>query len=658
MNRGTLWIVLLSICALAVAGCGGSSHRVTITTAPSTLAAGASSNVVAVTSHDSSDQINWSCAPSGACGSFNPTPTQSGTGSTYTAPPVAPSGGSVMITATSTDHPSRSDTVSIAITGVAAQNFVFSATGEENTTFDLYSIAGVVAIASDGSGTVVGGEQDYNDGDVNTSPQPSGDAITGGSLVMAGDGSGNGVLTLITNNSALGVEGTETFAVVFANNNHALIVQFDGSATSSGSMDLQTATSAPAGSFAFTASGLEPSDGGSVLVGFGGVLAIDGSGNVTGFFDENNGGLVTMNNSIPAGSAASAPDSFGRGIVTGATGADSAFNYYVVGPEVIRVIDVGTTSTAIGSAYGQGTSAGTFTSGSIGASVFSVANSEDLYAGVGEISNGGVIPTVKRNTQTHIPQGGVPCSGAGAGVSCEFDGVADVNELQTVLLPAQEFTGSFSISAAGNGFIAIDDGDLADIVTLGVYVVDPTLNILDPNDTTDSLGGALVSEMDANLVGTGSLVPQPSGIDPADFSGPYAFGAQGDTADDEDEFDFVGAAVVNTDGGSFSGVGALSDPFAALSTGGQSTNATFNGVVAADIDNSGRFTIAPLTIAASDESFDTVTPTVTVYEANASQFVWIEMDTDSFWSGPLETSTVFSDDAVKRAKAKAKTKKH
>ncbi len=129
MNRGTLWIVLLSVCALAVAGCGGSSHRVTITTAPTTLAAGTSSNVVAVTSHDSSDQINWSCAPSGACGSFNPTPTPSGTGSTYTAPPVAPSGGSVMITATSTDHPSRSDTVTIAITGVAAQNFVFFAVG-------------------------------------------------------------------------------------------------------------------------------------------------------------------------------------------------------------------------------------------------------------------------------------------------------------------------------------------------------------------------------------------------------------------------------------------------------------------------------------------------------------------------------------------------
>jgi hypothetical protein len=653
MRRASLWIVVLSACALAVAGCGGSSHRVTITTSPTTLAAGSSSSVVAVTSHDSSDQINWTCAPSGACGSFNPAQTPSGTGSTYTAPPVAPSGGSVMITATSMDHPTRSDTVSVTITGVAAQNFVFSATGEEDSG-DVYSIAGVVAIAEDGSGDVVGGEQDFNDGDVNTSPQPSGDAITGGSLVMADDGSGNGILTLITNNAALGDEGTETFAVVFANANHALIVQFDGSATSFGSYDLQTATSVSAGSFAFTASGL---DAGGLDIGFGGVFAIDASGNVTGFFDESDGGVVTTNNAIPAGAAASASDSFGRGIVTGATGADSAFNFYVVGPEVIRVIDVNTVSTAIGSVYGQGSSAGAFTSASIGPSVFSVANSEDVYAGVGEIFTPIITPTaVKGGTKTHIPQGGAPC--AGASVSCSFDGLADVNELGTALLPAETFTGSFSISAAGNGFLSVDDGDLADIVTLGVYAVDPTLNILDPNDTTDSTGGALVSQMDGNLVGTGSIVPQASGIDPADFFGPYAFGAQGDTTFDDDEFDFVGAAVVSDDD-AFSGVGALSDPFAALSTGGESTAATFNGTVTPDT-NPGRFTITPLTVAASDESFDTQNLTVTVYEANASQFVWIEMDETSYFSGSLETSTAFTTDAAKRAQAKAKaqTKKH
>jgi hypothetical protein len=209
----------------------------------------------------------------------------------------------------------------------------------------------------------------------------------------------------------------------------------------------------------------------------------------------------------------------------------------------------------------------------------------------------------------------------------------------------------------GNGFITIDDGDLGDVVKLGVYAVDPALNILDPNDTTDSTGGALIAEMDPNLAGTGSLIPQSSSIDPADFVGDYAFGAQGRSDSGDDEFDFVGAAVVD-DGNDFSGLGALSDPFAALSTGGESTNAIFNGTITPDATNNGRFTIDPLTIAASDESFDTVNPNVTVYEANPSQLVWIEMDTHSFFSGPLETSTVASGDAVKKAQAKAKTKKH
>src|SRR3984957_13780444 len=646
MNRGTLWIVLLSVCALAVAGCGGGGHlKVAITQAPTTLVVGSSSSVTATVTHDhAAGGVTWSCAPTGACGSFSPVQTPSGTPSTFTAPVVAPSGGSVTITATSVTKPSQNNSVTISVTG---QNFAFFATGED-VNFDLYSIAGVVALAADG--TVTGGEQDYNDGDGLTSPQPSGDQITGGSLVMAGDGSGNAVLTLITDNAALGVEGTETFAVVFANTNHALIAQFDGSATSSGSMDLQTATSVSAGSFAFTASGL---DAGGVDIGFGGVFAIDASGNVTGFFDETDGGTVTTNNAIPEGAAATASDSFGRGVVTGATGPESSFNFYVVGPEVIRVIDVDPASTAIGSAYGQGSSAGTFTSASIGASVFSVGSNEALYAGVGEFSTPFLTPSAEPRTHRAIPQGVPPPACVGADTSCSFSGVADVNELENVLLLAQPFTGSFSISAVGNGFIAVDDDDLGDIVTLGVYAVDPTLNILDPNDTTDGPGGALVSEMDGNLVGTGSLVPH-SDTTATDFSGTYAFGAQGVTDDDDDEFDFVGSATLASGGGNIAGTGALSDPFVVLTGGGEST-ASFLGPVVPDANNLGRFTIDPLTIVANPS---TASLNVSVYQASATQLVWIEMDTDSFFSGSLETSTESAADAAKRAQAKAKTKNH
>jgi len=649
MRRATLWSVLVALCGFGIAGCGsGSPLRVSITTAPTTLQTGATAAVTAIVTHDkAAGGVTWSCAPTGACGTFDQTQTPSGTPTNFTAPAVPPTGGSVTITATSVTKPSISGSATIAITAIQTQNFVFFATGEENTTFDLYSIAGVVAIATDGSGTVTGGEQDFNDGVGGLTSPPSGDMITGGSLVMANDGSGNGVLTLITDNANLGVAGTETFAVVFANTNHALIAQFDGSATSFGSMDLQTATVVPAGSLAFTASGI---DAGGLLIDFGGVFAIDASGNVTGFFDENDGGTVTTNNPIPEGAAASVSDSFGRGVVTGATGANSSFNFYVVGPEVIRVIDVNTVSTAIGSAYGQGTSAGTFTSGSIGASVFSVANSADFYAGVGEFSTPVVAPAGKPGTHSPIPQGQPACSG---NVTCSFSGVGDVNELASVLLPAQPFTGTFSISAAGNGFMTFTTGDFGDIATLGVYAVDPTLNILDPNDTSDSTGGALVAEMDGNLVGTGSIVPQ-SDTTVTAFSGPYAFGAQGDSDVANDEFDLVGAANVASDTGVFSGTGALSDPFGALTAGGESS-ANFVGTVAADGANLGRFTINPLTIVANGT---TVNRNVTVYQASGLQLVWIEMDPHSYFNGSLEQSTAFTTTGAKRAQAKAKAKKH
>jgi len=52
------------------------------------------------------------------------------------------------------------------------------------------------------------------------------------------------------------------------------------------------------------------------------------------------------------------------------------------------------------------------------------------------------------------------------------------------------------------------DAGLGDIAKFGIYAVDPALNILDPNGPATDGGGALIAEMDANLVGTGSLVPQ------------------------------------------------------------------------------------------------------------------------------------------------------
>jgi len=636
MNRLTLWTIVAALCALGIAGCGsGSGLSVAITTAPTTLAAGAASNVVATVTHDSAGGgVNWSCMPAGSCGTFNPMRTPSGMPSAYTAPPAAPSGGSVAIVATSAANPSRSATATVAITGVLTQNFVFYASGEENVSpnFPVYSIAGVVAIAqvasADGSFAVVSGEQDYNDGVAITSPQPAGDSITGGSLLLATGGLGT--LTVITNNSQLGNAGTETFAVSFPNPKHALVTQFDGTATSSGSLDLQTSTSKPSGSFSFVFSGVGEAEQGFFPAAFGGVFTVT-DGTLAGTLDTNFGGvlgsalpgIVSLNN--PLSASLSAPDSFGRGAINSTAGLPTALNYYVVGAEVIRIIDVDSLShdTAVGSVYGQGAVPG-FSLGSIGNSVFSVQYAFDNYAAVGEF---------------------VP--GAGS-----FSGVADLNELlgAGTQLMAQPISGSYTLATNGYGSMTFNGG-FGDIVAFGIYAVDPTLNILDPNGPATDGGGALVAEMDANLVGTGSLVPQTSTV-ASDFAGFYSFRAQGVTnRDGFFEFDFCGTGIVTEPGGAFLGQGDLSDPFGAL-TGSQTnyTNVAFTSAAEPDTLNPGRYTFNPFTL--SNAGFASgITLNVAAYQASGDQLFWIEVDPGSYFSGSLELGAAPSASA-RRAKPK------
>src|ERR1700689_4401206 len=267
---------------------------------------------------------------------------------------------------------------------IGTNNFVFYAAGEDSTPSG-YSIAGVVTITTDGNNTITGGVQDFNDGDGLTSPQPAGDTIlaTGSSLSFNPDGSGNALLTLATSNGDLGVGGTETFALSFANPNHAIISQFDGTATSSGSYDLQTLPSAPiaSASFSFTSNGIDDE---GFAVAEGGVFSLDGSGNVTGSVDINDGGDVTLANSPSEGTVIPASDTTGRGTVTGSLdGTSAVVNFYVVNSEVIRLIDVDTGDTAVGSAYGQGTTAGSFSTASIGQSAFYISSVNDFYNGAG-----------------------------------------------------------------------------------------------------------------------------------------------------------------------------------------------------------------------------------------------------------------------------------
>lgn len=500
------------------------------------------------------------------------------------------------------------------------KTYVFSVSGEELSTTGFYALAGAVQI--DTSGNVLAGEQDYNDGPSGiTSPQPSGDVITGGTLKV--NSSGQGTLVLNTNNSLVGVGGTETFGVQFVNAKHALIIQFDGTATSSGSIELQTLPSTLSGGFAFTLNGVDPN---SSPVAFGGVFTINGGTSLqTGAFDTNDAGTVTIA-SVLTGTL-SAPDSFGRGTINstinytalvGST-APVVLNYYVVGPEVLRIIDVDslnngntTSDTAIGSAFGQGVNATAASSASLGSSVFGVSGSNlSQFAAVGMFSTN---------------------SSSGT-----FSGVADDDELTNAIqLPASPISGTYSIASNGYGSLTISSGSLGDINVLGVYLTDPNLNLSDPNNISTGLAGAIVADMDSALAGSvGILIPQ---IDTstANFTGKYAFGGQAFTT--SGEFDFVGWGNVKT--GSLSGGGLVSDPFITLNAQATNSAVKFGGIPLADASNPGRYSMSltnskpnPLRIVVNGvvNKFD-----VAIYQASGSQLFWLNEDSSSVFLGSLQ----------------------
>ena len=588
---------------------------VTISSSPTTLVVGTTGNLIATVANDTANGgVTWNCTPAASCGttSFNPDQTASGAPSVFTAPATVPAGNQVTITATSVTNPAIvSAPVNITITAavVPSKNFSFYVTGAENNhDRAVYCLAGVVTIASDGSGAVLGGEQDYDDGDGILSPT-QGDTITGGSLAITTGGFGT--LTLITNNPVVGVGGTETFAVLFPNDNHAFITQFDGSATSSGTFDLQTSTSVPSGAFSFVLTGVHF---GGLITSAGGVFTVT-AGNLTGTLDVNVNGTVVQGTSIPPPTDGPVtlmpPDALGRGTVNGTTGIGVTLNYYVVGPKVIRIIQMDAQNTAVGSAYSQG-AAPNFSTSSIGPSVFSVSNATLVYATAGQFTTSGAT----------------------------FMGVGDLNEVIGVTqLTEHPLSGTFALATNGYGSMTFAGG-FGSIASFGLYAVDPTLNILDPNNTTGGLGGGLIAEMDS-LAGTGSLVPQ---SDPAvlSFTGSYTFGGQGeiDNAGNFREFDFVGAGTMNSTSGAFAGTGDLNDPSGVFTgTAAQYTSVGFAATAVPDGSNLGRYTLNPLALSDNAFASSPINLTVTAYQANGGQLFWIGVDPSTSLAGSLEQSS-------------------
>jgi hypothetical protein len=509
-------------------------------------------------------------------------------------------------------------TANFSLTNVTAgpsSNYVFYLGGLESARYgtNSYGLAGSVSI--DVNGYVLAGEQDYKDDWKAASPQPSGDSILGGALSVSSS-TGQGTLTLVTNDPVVGANAVETLGVQFVNAKHALIVQFDGSATSSGSMDLQVLPSTLGGGFSFTVLG---TDAGDFPIAGGGVFSVAGgtlSSGVYDYDDLGSTGIATVTTGAPFSGTISPPDSFGRGtILITNTNLPSAINYYVVGPEALRLIVVGPgLCSGVGSAFGQGASAGNFSNASLGNSIFGVqsnANIESyLYAAAGMI----------------VPN-----------ASGSFQGVADDNE-EGALASDATISGSYNISSNGYGRLTISPGQLGDVSVLGIYMIDPTLNLSDPNNTTSGLGGALVADLDTFINGTGVMIPQ-TDTSTGSFSGNYAFETHNYNAQGQAGWELDSLGQGSLTNGIFDGLGFASDPsiFFYFGSGITNSGVIFSAAVQPDTVHAGRYTLTGNGLSVTLPGRGTYNfQTVFIYQASGQQLLWIDEELLTLFLGSFQ----------------------
>ena len=664
MNRkvyASIPVLCACLAASFLSGCGGSGKKTTTTTTTTTVAIAATSGggqsapvstafanklVATVTSNGTAASgvtVTFTAPSSGASGTFangNATETDTtdssgaATSSTFTANATA---GTYTVTASATGvtTPASFSLTNTTSTPVSTnQTYVYYASGEE-ASGAYYAVAGAVTL--DASGDIISGEQDYNDGVGNTSPgepnTPDTIAAATGALVVDAT-TGIGTLSITVNNTNVGDSGVELFDIQFVNAKHALIVQADGSATASGSFDLQTATSTT-GNFAFAVSGVNPI---TDSVAYGGVFTA-ASGSATGTIDINDADGVEPSTGNSFTAAATTPDTFGRSVVTGITdvpypGSPAiTFATYAVGPEAMRIIDVDTTDTAVGSAFGQGS--GTFTNASLTSDVFTLLGQwSEPFGTLGQFT-----------TDTN-GDGGIAA------------GTADDNELNTgVQVENTSMLGSTYdlIDSGVNGYGSMSlnfQTSAVNVSSLGLYMTDPGLNLNDPNNTTTDLGGALIADMDAALPGgIGVITPQ---IDTTatDFSGNYAAGFQDFNTFSSCancEFDMVGPFTVTAGALSTASIGADdSDPLDTI-TGMETTGDTYTSTPLAV--SAGYFSMSSANLPAPGNPLvatyntgATTPPSISfdtdIYQASATTLYWLNFGSvgvqDTLFLGPIE----------------------
>jgi hypothetical protein len=413
--------------------------------------------------------------------------------------------------------------------------YVFSVAGTDSAGAP-YAIVG--AFTADGSGGIKGGTLDINDAQIAPIPNAP---ISAGTYTVGVDGRGT---TTLVNSTGF---GNVTLDFVLEDSSHGLVTEFDGTASGSGTLDVQTSGTTAAGTYAFSFSGYTISSGnpfatvGNFLVG--------AAGSVSGLEDFNDGGIIAYSGETLSGTLAVGPSSTPGTTLTTAAFNGLLFDVYAIDATHLKFIEMDSLATLSGEAFSQtnsGIPAGTM--------AFTL---QGFYpaSGFSPFAAGGFMVTDNALNVTNTSTEDWAENGSSGGPTT--------------------FTGAFT--AGGTGRYTL--GSLATFAGGTSYAAYP------------SSGGLLLLEIDNTGITSGAAYPQTPG---ATFGAPdgYAFNLTGiylgspSFGVNPAEVDDIAEFASNSSG--LTAIGALDENFAPA--GGPNPQMALNGTYTAP-DSNGRGTI-------------------------------------------------------------------
>jgi len=487
-----------------------------VTQPPSFMVISTTSSLAATVDNDTKNAgVKWTVTCGSAqCGSFNPTATGSGSSTVYTAPSAVPTPATVTITATSVTDMTKSvsATITIAATAppvIADGTYVYHLSGQDNNL--NYDVVGAFTIKN---GMITGGEQDFTDATNFGNDQlvPAGSSITATT--------GNIQLVFATTDSNIGVNGVLTLRGTPVSGTRMLLSEYDNFGAATGSLDLQTSTAAPTSGYAFAINGVDSTTAENQLV-IGGILNFSGTllNTTNSVFDLNDGGGQTLLAQGFSSGSISAPDSFGR-IVISLTPSSSSVGTigltgYVLDGHTIQLLESQTDTLngdLGGTAFAQGSNAGQF-------SANSVINNTYVHASQGQDSNG---PLYLGGFFSFAPGGSV-------------SGHLVFNDIINTTGKGNTFSGAtYTVNPTGRVVITnVIPSNLSNITLSFILYLDGN-------------GNGVILGAD-NIQQTTGLAYQQNGL--ADYEGSYAIASQGFLAGPnyEQPYGAVGPVTITSD---------------------------------------------------------------------------------------------------------------